>query len=114
MIYELKLMSDKNTAIRGIDQIDIITNGSIDELKRVKNPNQVGQVLNKDINDVLSDITPMMMIVNEGAKDCIARIRALQSCGGDFHKEISYYNRMESPYTIAIKYRDMFDWSQLT
>jgi hypothetical protein len=104
---------DKKTTIRGIDQIDIITNGSISSLKRVRNPNQVGQVVNMDTNEVLSDITPMMMIVNQGAKDCVARVMALQICGGDFHKEISYYNRTESPYTIAMKYRDMFDWVQV-
>ena len=104
---------DKKTTIRGIDQIDIIINGSISSLKRVRNPNQIGQVVNTDTNEVLSDITPMMMIVNQGAKDCVARVMAIQSCGGDFHKKISYYNRMESPYTIAMKYRDMFDWGEV-
>ena len=106
-------MSDKNTTIRGIDQTDIIINGSIDELKTVREPNQVGQILNKDTNEVLSEITPMMMIVNQSTKDCIVRVRALHSCGGDFHKKISYYNRKESPYSIATKYISMFDWSQL-
>ena len=55
----------KDTKITGIDEIDHIINGSIDQLRNLKNPNQVGQVLNKVTNEVLSNITPLIMIINQ-------------------------------------------------
>jgi hypothetical protein len=58
-----------NTKIIGIDNIKIITNGTIDEFKNITNPNQVGKVINTDNNEVVNEITPMIMIINQGNTD---------------------------------------------
>ena len=42
-----KIKSKENTKIIGIDNIEIITNGTLQDLEKIKNPNQVGQLFIK-------------------------------------------------------------------
>ena len=56
-------MKDDKKIIK-IDDIYIITNGTPDHLATIKNPNQVGEVVDKD-GVFLSDITPIIMIINK-------------------------------------------------
>lgn len=97
---------NKDTKITGIDEIDHITNGSIDQLRNLKNPNQVGQVINKETNEVLSNITPLIMIINQNASDYRERVAALQAAGADTDMRVSYYGRDTTALEIATKYRN--------
>ena len=96
--------SKENTKIIGIDDIEIITNGTLKELEKVKNPNQVGKVINKDTNKTIKEITPMIMIINQGNPDYVERLNVLIKNGGDMEKIVDY-NGM-SPREIAVKYRN--------
>lgn len=97
---------NKDTKITGIDEIDTITNGSIDQLRNLKKPNQIGQVINKETNEVLSSITPLIMIINQSAKDYRERVAALQAAGADMDMRVSYYGRETTALEIATKYRN--------
>jgi hypothetical protein len=76
-------IEDKESKIIGIDQIDIITNGSIDDIKMIKNPNQIGKVIDEKTNDEKFEITPIFMIINQGLKDFKDRLDILIENGGD-------------------------------
>lgn len=103
-ITNKKINSKENTKIIGIDDIEIITNGTLKDLEKVKNPNQVGQVIDKDTNKILKEITPMIMIINQGLSDYVERLNVLIKNGGDMEKMVDY-NGM-SPREIAVKYRN--------
>lgn len=103
-------MSDNpNTKIIEIDDLDTITNGTLQELATIKNPNQIGKVINLDDNNrVLSKITPLIMIVNQGCKDYKSRLEILEKNGGNLDMEINYYNQNISARTLAINYRNYY------
>ena len=100
------MKENNDTMITGIDEIDTITNGSIDQLRNLKNPNQVGRVKKSGTNEVLSNITPIIMIINQSAKDCRERVTALQAAGADMDMRVSYYGRDTTALEIATKYRN--------
>lgn len=97
---------NKDTKITGIDEIDTVTNGSIDQLRNLKKPNQIGQVINKETNEVLSSITPLILIINQNASDYRERVAALQAAGADMDMRVSYYGRDTTALEIATKYRN--------
>jgi len=82
---------DQNSKIVGIDQINILTNGSLEELKTIKNPNQVGTIINKDDNTTHGEITPLIMIINQGIKDWLKRVETLIGLGADPNQKIIFY-----------------------
>lgn len=94
-----------NTKIIGIDNIEIITNGTLDELKNIKNPNQVGQVINTDTNEFVKEITPMIMIINQGNPDYKERLNIMIQNGGNMEQVVNYNGGM-CPREIAVQYRN--------
>ena len=98
------MYNDEKTQIVGIDNIEIITNGTLDDMIKVTNPNQIGQIIYIKINEVKSEITPMIMIINQGQFDYKERLNILIENGGDMEKIVNY-NGM-SPREIAVKYRN--------
>jgi hypothetical protein len=82
---------DTKNKIVGIDQIDILTNGSLEDFKTIKNPNQVGSVRNKDDDTTYGEITPLIMIINQGSKDWLKRTEILIGLGADPTQRINYY-----------------------
>lgn len=92
--------SDKNIIV-GIDNINIITNGTLDEMIQVTNPNQVGKVKNGDTHEAKYDINPMIMIINQNKPDYREHLDYLIQNGGDMDKEINYGNRVTTPREIA-------------
>ena len=71
-----------------------------------------GNVVNKDTNDVVSqEITPMVMLINQGCLDKISRLREYID-GNDtryakeFDRQINYYGVNTSAREIATKYRN--------
>ena len=91
-----KMQNEKK--IVNIDNIYKITNGSIEELKLV-DPNQIGQVVDKEGN-ILSDITPIIMIINQNKINVNQRLKIMKENGGDFDKKINYYGTQKSANDI--------------
>jgi len=86
--------SSEDNKITGIDHLNVITNGTVDEIKRtVTNPNQIGSVVNIKTGESISQITPVIMIINQGRSDLNERIAALVENGADLNMEINYYGR---------------------
>ena len=96
---------DTKNKITGIDNINIITNGTLKELDSITNVNQVGSIIEKDTDNNISQITPLFMIINQRAKDYKDRLDILIKNGGNMDMEINYYNHPTTAHDIAIKYR---------
>jgi len=96
----------RETNIINIDNLNIITNGSLQDLNKISNPNQVGQVIYKDNSEVKSDINPMIMIINQGLEDYKERLKILVKNGGDLDMKINYYNIETTPRILAKEYRN--------
>lgn len=90
-------MQNENKIVN-IDNIFQISNGTLEELKLV-DPNQVGQIVDKKGN-ILSDITPIIMIINQNKIDVNQRLEIMKENGGDFDKKIDYYNNTKSANDI--------------
>ena len=100
---------DKKFRIVDIDNIQIITNGSISELSTIDNPNQVGSIFDNDNQKTVSQITPLIMLVNQNANNGQEKINALLKIGADPHLKVNYYGKETSAFEIATKYRTNFN-----
>ena len=89
--------NNKNKII--IDQVDIITNGTIEQLKTIKNPNEIGKIIDED-NNFISQITPLVMVINQNSKNCQDKIDTLLSLGADPNLKINYYGKDICAYDI--------------
>lgn len=98
-------MRGSENKIFGINDIAIIINGTIEELGTISNPNQLGTVVSKD-GTILSNITPLIMIINQNAKDYKARVDKLVEIGGNLDMDVDYYNTNTTPRDLANKYRN--------
>ena len=71
-----------------------------------------GSVINKENNDVVSqEITPMVMLINQGCLDKIARLREYidgndSRYAEEFDRQINYFGVDTSAREIATKYRN--------
>ena len=97
---------DMKNKITGIDNINIITNGTLEELDSITNVNQIGSIIEKDTDNIISQITPLFMIINQRAKDYKDRLDILIKNGGNMDMEINYYGSSTTARDIAVKYRD--------
>ena len=97
--------NDRNNEIVNIDNLDTISNGTLEDMSKIINPNQVGQVINKNNGEVKTDINPMIMIINQGLNDYRERLDILVQNGGDLDMNINYYGRETTPRQIAMEYR---------
>lgn len=92
---------DNDRKITNIDHLDILTNGTVDEIRNsVTNPNQIGSVINTKTNEQISQISPVIMIINQGLSDLENRINALSENGADLNMKIDYYGRQKSAHEI--------------
>lgn len=94
--------SDKKYII--ISQIDIINNGSVEQLSTIKNPNEIGSVMD-DSNNCISQITALIMIINRNSINDQAKIDSLIQIGADPHLKIDYYGKRVSAFELASNYR---------
>ena len=90
--------TNNKNKITNINHANEITNGTLDELKQV-DPNQVGQVVDENKN-IVSEITPIIMIINQNRTDMPQRLAILRENGGDFDKKINYYGTQKSAKDI--------------
>jgi len=89
--------------IVNINHIDIIINGSLEELATVSDPNQVGNVVN-DVGEVISEITPLFMVINQN-DNLKEKLEILVKNGGDLDKEINYYGNKRTARYILDTFR---------
>lgn len=97
--------NDRKNRIVNIDNLDIIINGTLEDMRKINNPNQVGQVIYEDNEEIKSNITPMIMIINQALNDYKERLDILVQNGGDLDMNIKYYMRETTPRQIAMEYR---------
>ena len=98
---------DKNKIIGFTsEELNIIINGNSEDMVRLSNPNKVGQVVDQ-YNNVISHITPLIMIINSNRKDWRDIASALIKHGGDPDTRIdNYYKRSTTAREIANTYRN--------
>ena len=100
----MKNNNEKNQIV-GIDNIDVITNGNLEELGNISDPNQIGQVVSSD-GTIISNITPLIMIINQGARDYKSRVDKLVEIGGNLDMVVDYYNTNTTARDLSNKYRN--------
>ena len=91
--------------ITEIDHIYFITNGTLDEMNKIENPNQVGKVLRRDTGEIVSETTPLFMIINQCSKNFREKLDNLIQNGGDMHMRINYYGTSRSTEEIMNLFR---------
>ena len=92
---------NKNKII--IEDCGIITNGTPDQLKSI-NQNVIGNVVSEDGSHI-SEITALIMVLNQNAKTCQNKVNALIEAGANSDQKVSYYGKELSARDIASKYR---------
>ena len=75
--------------ITEIDHIYFITNGTLDEMNKIENPNQVGKVVRRDTGEIVSEITPLFMIINQ--------------CSKNFREKLFFFNQEMFYYKFNLK-----------
>lgn len=97
---------DKNKII-GFSNNDLylITNGDISNITNISNVNKIGHVINPN-NNQISDITPLIMILNSARKNWRKLFDKLVSIGADPDLKIQYYGNNLSANDIRNKYRN--------
>ncbi len=93
---------NKNKII--ISNSNIITNGSIDQYSLIKNINEIGSIV--DINNtIISEITPLIMILNQNSKECQNKLNAMIDIGADLNMKVNYFGKNTSAMDIINNYR---------
>ncbi len=85
-------------------EFDLINWGNAEDMVNFTDPNKVGRV--KDKNDTtISDITPLIMLINASGEGWRAVAQALIAHGADPDMQVNYYNKTTTARAIADKYR---------
>lgn len=90
--------------IVNIRNINIITNGSLDLLATITDPNEIGNIENEQ-GDIISQITPLFMVINQN-HNLKEKLDILVKNGGDLDKEINYYGSKITARHILNTYRN--------
>ena len=92
-----------NNKIIDIDQIELITNGNLEDFDSLINPNQVGKVINSE-GEVISEITPLFMIINQNVK-VYEKLDRLKDKDINLYQKIDYYGTPKTAKYILDNYR---------
>ena len=107
--------NDEKNTIVGFDRnvIQVVTNGTMEE---IIDGNYLfagtGKVVKADSEEVISEeITPMIMLINQGGEDKINTLREYiegndTKYNEEFNRTINYFGRETSAREIAIKCRN--------
>ena len=88
-------LNNKNK-ITGIDNIDIITNGTADQFKTINNADQVGQIIDTTTENILSETTPLFMIIVQGRRGWEELLNILVQNGGNLDRQINFWGNQVS------------------
>ena len=99
-------ITDNDTQITGFtdDEFDMINWGEPEDMVNFTNPNKVGHVIDKT-NKTISDITPLIMLINASGEGWRDVAQALIAQGADPDMQVNYYNGTTTARAIADKYR---------
>jgi len=99
-------ITDKDTKITGFtdDEFDLINCGEPEDMVNFTNPNKVGHVRDKT-NKIISDITPLIMLINASGEGWRDVAEALIAQGADPDMDVNYYDKTTTARVIADKYR---------
>ena len=88
---------DKNKII--ISNADIITNGSTSQYHLIENINEIGTIMDKN-NKKVSEITPLIMILNQNSINSQAKVNEMINQGADPNMKIKYWGQNKSAMDI--------------
>ena len=96
----------KDTKITGYTdaEFDLINWGEPEDMVNFTNPNKVGHVVGEH-NKIISDITPLIMLINASGEGWRDVVKALIAQGADPDMEVNYYDKTTTAREIANKYR---------
>lgn len=93
---------DKNYIV--IDENSLITNGDVESLKKIENPNKIGIIYDKD-NKYISEITALIMILNQSSRNVQDKVDSLIDAGADPNLKIDYYGKPKCARDIVNLHR---------
>ena len=107
---------DKNSKnkneIRGPAEIlKIITNGSLEELKRLQYPNELMKIFSTDNQNEQGEITPLVMIINQSSTNVQEKINALIFAGANPSLSFNYFGCTTTARELANKHRPQIIFS---
>ena len=104
--------SENKNEIRGPAEIlKIITNGSPEELKRLKYPNVLMKIFSTDTQSEQGEITPLVMIINQSSTNVQEKINALISAGANPSLSFNYFGCTTTARELANKHRPQIIFS---
>lgn len=103
--------NDKNK-ITDIDNIDIITNGTADQFKTINNADQVGLIINKTTQNILSETTPLFMIIVQHRKGWEELLNILVQNGGNLDRQINFWGNQVSARQLLQRKEALRDAAQ--
>ena len=101
----MNTMDDKNKITGFTDsEFDLINCGEPEDMVGFSDPNKVGHVVDKH-NKTISDIPPLIMIINASGQGWRDVAQALIAQGADPDMQVNYYDRTTTALEIANTYR---------
>ena len=98
--------------ITGIDNIDIITNGTADQFKTINNADQVGHIIEKTTQNIVSETTPLFMIIVQGRKGWEELLNILIQNGGNLERRINFWGNQVSARELLQRKEALRDAAQ--
>ena len=87
---------NNNNKITDIDNIDIITNGTADQIKTINNADQVGLIIDMTTQNIVSETTPLFMIIVQHRKGWEELLNILVQNGGNLDRQINFWGSQVS------------------
>ena len=98
--------------ITDIDNIDIITNGTADQFKTINNADQVGHIIEKTTQNIVSETTPLFMIIVQGRKGWEELLDILVQNGGNLDRQINFWGSQVSARMLLERKEALRDAAQ--
>ena len=95
--------ASKNKIIIG--EANLIINGPDEDLIHIKNPNEIGIVVD-NTGKQLSEITSLVMVLNGNSRRAQLQVDTLIRAGADPDIKINYYGKEQSARDIKNLYRN--------
>lgn len=103
---------DHKNKITGIDNIEIITNGTTEQFKTINNADQVGQIIEKTTQNIVSQTTPLFIIIVQGRKGWEQLLNILIQNGGNLDRRINFWGNQVSARELMQRKEHLRDRAQ--
>ena len=90
--------NNNKNKITGIDNIDIITNGTADQFKTINNADQVGHIIDTTTQNIVSETTPLFMIIVQHRRGWEKLLNILVENGGNLDRQINFLESVSAGY----------------